>query len=205
MTLIEKIIAKHQEDREVIKAMRARHAEELRTIEEFQAKREAALLEHGDMTAFAYVTDLYINGRDGKAATEKAKENIALNQTKIEAWLLKMLNQVGEGIRTSFGTVYRTRRESISVSDFDAFTQNVMLQDAAKAINDHITVKGQLTEEELVQLIHDNMHLELLNKAVNKTAILELMGDSAKDGSRPNAPPIGINYTSIATVGVRKA
>lgn len=206
MTLIEQIIAKHQEDREVIKAMKQRHAAELLVVEEFQAKREAALLERGDMTAFAYLTDLYINGRDGKAETEKKKANIALDQAKIEAWLLKMLNQVGEGIRTEFGTVYKSRKESVSVADFDMFVDNVMLKDAAEKVCEKLL--GVVTPPQLeliIKTIHDNMHLEYLNKAVNKTSILELMGDPAKDGSRPNSPPAGLNYVALQCVGVRKA
>ena len=205
MTIIEQIIAKHQEDREVIKAMKQRHAAELLVVEEFQAKREAALLERGDMTAFAYLTDLYINGRDGKAETEKKKANIALDQAKIEKWLLKMLKSVGEGIRTEFGTVYKSRKESISVADFDMFVDNIMLQDAAEEILIYMECHGQPSKEEIVEMIHCKMHLEYLNKAVNKSAILELMGDQAKDGSRPNAPPAGLNYVALECVGVRKA
>ena len=206
MTIIEQIIAKHQEDREVIKAVKQRHAAELLVIEEFQAKREAALLERGDMTAFAYLTDLYINGRDGKAETEKNKANIALDQAKIEAWLLKMLNQVGEGIRTEFGTVYKSRKESVSVADFDMFVDNVMLKDAAAEVASYFGSHGSdKINADIIALIHNHMHLEYLNKAVNKTSILELMGDPAKDGSRPNSPPTGINYVALQCVGVRKA
>ncbi len=209
--LILKIIAKHQEDREVIKAMKQRHAAELLVVEEFQAKREAALLERGDMTAFAYLTDLYINGRDGKAETEKKKANIALDQAKIEAWLLKMLNGVGEGIRTEFGTVYKSRKESVSVADFDMFVDTVMLKDAAGEIaekyaaqcDDPAVRPKQIAD--IVALIHQHMHLEYLNKAVNKTAILESMGTRNKDGSYEKAPPAGLNYCSIQCVGVRKS
>lgn len=206
MTLIEQIIAKHQEDREVIKAMKSRHAEELQVVEEFQAKREAALLERGDITAFSYFVDLFINGRDGKAEKEKEKANISLDQAKIEAWLLKMLNQVGEGIKTEFGTVYKTRKEGVSVGDFDMFVDQNMLKDAAYAVADELFGEDTSIEiiESIVSTIHKHMHLEYLNKAVNKTAILELMGDAAKDGSRPNPPPAGVNYTAIQTVGVRK-
>lgn len=206
MTLIERIIAKHQEDRDVIKAMKQRHADELRVIEEFQAKREDALLEQGDITAFAYMTDLFINGRDGKTETEKAKANIALNQTKIEKWLLKMLNQVGDGIKTEFGTVYKTRKEAVACADFEMFVKFAMLPDAAAALADAMGFNH--TPEVLGQIIttlYEHLHLEYINKAVNKTAILELMGEQAKDGSRPNTPPAGVNYTAIQTVGVRKA
>lgn len=201
MSLSLRIIEKHKEDREVIKALKAKHAEELRVLEEFQSKRETALLETAGIEAFEYLTDLYVNGRDGKAATEKAKENIALNQAKIEAWLLKMLNTVGEGVRTSSGTVYKTRKESVSVSDFEMFVKCQMLPDVGQALE----AEYGITDTRILDIIYNALHIELLNKAVNKTAILELMGDAdKKDGSRPNSPPAGINYVAMATVGVRK-
>ena len=204
--IVPTIIQKYLADREVIKEMKKRHAEELRTIEEFQAKREAALLERAGIEAFEFFTDLFVNGRDGKAATEKAKESIAMNQTKIESWLLKMLNSVGEGIKTSAGTVYKTRKESVTCQDFEMFVDQNMLKDAAVAVAEALGFEplpetvARITEE-----IHNNMHLELLTKAVRKEAILELMGEPAKDGSRPNTPPAGVNYVAIQCVGVRKA
>lgn len=208
MTLIEQIIAKHKSDREVIKQMKARHAEELRTIEEFQAKREAALIERAGVEAFSYMVDLFINGRDGKAEVKKQEANISMDQAKIESWLLKMLNQVGAGIKTEFGTVYKTRKEGVSVADFDMFVEENMLKSAAQAVIIALEEGGVQFPADydlnFVSVIKHHMHLEYLNKAVNKTAILELMGDAAKDGSRPNPPPAGVNYTAIQTVGVRK-
>lgn len=209
--ICKQIVAKYRADREVIKEIKKRHAEELRSIEEFQSKREAALLERGDMEEFGFFTDLYINGRDGKSEVEKKKESIALDQTKIEHWLLKMLNQVGEGIKTEFGTVYKTRKESITCSDFEMFVGSVMLKDAAEKIADHYAAQcadpavhaHQVSN--ILNLILTNMHLEYLTKAVRKEAILELMGDQGKDGSRPNTPPAGVNYVAIQCVGVRKA
>lgn len=210
--LLLKIIAKHQEDRIRIKELKAKHAEELRVIEEFQSKREAALLERGDMTVFGYLTDLYVNGRDGKAEAKKTEANISMDQTKIEHWLLKMLNQVGEGIKTEFGTVYKTRKESVTCADFDMFVDSVMLTDAVDALYKSLgpALEDQLAiifgrKEDMVKVLHQHMHLEYLTKAVRKESILELMGEPNKDGSRPNTPPAGVNYVAIQTVGVRKA
>lgn len=211
MTILEQIIDKYLADRQQIKEMKQRHAEELRTLEEFQAKREAALLERGDMTCFSFFVDLYVNGRDGKAEKKKEEENISLNQAKIEAWLLKMLNQVGEGVRTEFGTVYKTRKESVTCQDFEGFCAHVLIPDAAKAVLDYLDPEylseneGTTKLSEITNLILNHMHLEMLTKAVKKEAVLELMGEPAKDGSRPNSPPFGVNYTAIQTVGVRKA
>lgn len=205
--LVQKIIAGHMADRVRIKELKARHAEELRVIEEFQSKREAALLERAGIEAFSYLTDLYINGRDGKAEKKKEEENIALNQTKIEAWLLKMLNQVGEGIKTEFGTVYKARKESVTCADFDVFVDVNMLADAAKAVAEKLLGTATPPQLELIiKTIHENMHLEMLTKAVRKESCLEIMGEAdPKTGARPNPPPAGVSYTSIQTVGVRKA
>lgn len=214
-TLLEQIINKHKEDRIRIKELKAKHAEELRVIEEFQSKREAALLERGNMTCFGYLTDLYVNGRDGKTEAKKTEANINIDQTKIEHWLLKMLNQVGEGIKTEFGTVYKTRKESVTCADFDLFVDSVMLKDAAESVLSKLMYETNLTvpdetNEQILEIIrstiHQNMHLEYLTKAVRKESILELMGEAdPKTGSRPNTPPAGVNYVAIQTVGVRKA
>lgn len=198
--LVCKIIEKHKADREVIKEMKKRQAEELRVIEEFQKRREDALLEKAGIEAFEYFTDLYVNGRDGKAEKKKEEADISLNQSKIEAWLLKMLKGVGEGIKTSSGTVYLTRKESVNCADFEMFVSQNMVKSAVEAL----MAKEDWTADEVAETIMQNIHLELLTKAVNKTAVLELMGDAQKDGSRPNVPPAGVNYVAIQTVGVRK-
>lgn len=208
MNLIEQIISKYLEDREKIKILKQKQAEELRLLEEFQAKRETALLERVvdfDVKVFAFFTDLYINGRDGKSEAKKAEANISLAQSKIENWLLKMLGKEGKGVLTEFGTVYKSRKESVTCQDFDLFVDQNMLKDAAKAIQSLFTPAHALSLEAITQIIHDNMHLEMLTKSVRKEAILEIMGEPAKDGSRPNAPPAGVNYVAVQCVGVRKA
>lgn len=207
--IVPQIISKYLEDREKIKAIKAKHAEELRVLEEFQSKREAALLDLAGIESFGFMTDLYINGRDGKASKEKEKEDISLNQSKLEAWLIKHLNQVGDSIKTAFGTAYLTRRESVSVADFDAFITHNMLPDAADAVISKLELEtGEICtipKAEIIEVLRSHMHLELLNKSVNKSAVLERMGDTGKDGSRPHTPPVGINYVATRVVGVRKA
>ena len=207
--IIQQIINKHQADREVLREMRKRHAAEIREIEEFQAKREAALLERGDLTCFDFFVDLFINGRDGKAEKEKEKENISLNQTKIEAWLLKMLSSVGEGIKTAHGTVYKTRKESVTCEDFELFVRENMVKSVAKVIAEKLlgghAPEDVATIDSITNMILENIHLEFLNKAIAKAPVLELMGEQAKDGSRPNTPPLGAKYVALTTVGVRKS
>lgn len=218
--LNQKIIAKYLEDREAIKAMKKRHAEELRTLEEFQSKREAALLERViefDMDVFAFFTDLFVNGRDGKAEAEKNKASISMDQASIEKWLSGMLGKSGVGVKTTSGTVFKTRREIVSCGDFELFVRENMVKGVVEAVIDRVRLGGVecwpdgtirsigVTSDELTTLIMSNLHLELLNKAIAKAAVLELMGEQdPKDHSRPNPPPAGANYVAIQTVGVRK-
>ena len=202
--LIQKIISKHHEDQEKIKALRAKHEAELSELLAFQEKREQALIEGADMTAFSFLTDLFIQNRDAKSQKEKEKEEIGTKQSAIEQWLLKMLMTVGDGIKTEFGTVYKTRKESVTIADFDVFLNANILAPVAKSIIETFEQEAVYTVDDLVQLIRKAMPVELLTKGVNKTAALELMGDQAKDGSRPHSPLAGTNYVAIQTVGVRK-
>ena len=203
--LIQKIISKHHEDQEKIKALKAKHEAELSELLAFQEKREQALIEGADMTAFSFLTDLFIQNRDAKSQKEKEKEEIGTKQSAIEQWLLKMLRTVGDGIKTPAGTVYLTRRESVTVADFDTFMNVNLLTPVAKTIIETFEQEAVYTVDDLIQIIRQTMPIELLTKGVNKTACLERMGEAdSKDGSRKNPPPAGTNYTSIQTVGVRK-
>ena len=202
--LIQKIIQKHHEDQEKIKALKAKHEAELSELQAFQEKREQALLEGADMTAFSFLTDLFIQHRDAKSQKEKEKEEIGVKQSAIEQWLLKMLRTVGDGIKTPAGTVYLTRRESVTVADFDTFMNVNLLTPVAKTIIETFEQEAVYTVDDLIQIIRQTMPVELLTKGVNKTACLERMGEQGKDLSRPLPPPAGTNYVAIQTVGVRK-
>lgn len=202
--LIQKIIQKYHEDQEKIKEVRARHEAELSELLAFQEKREQALLDGADMTAFSFLTDLFIQNRDAKSQKEKEKEEIGTKQGAIEQWLLKMLRTVGDGIKTPAGTVYLTRKESVTVADFDTFMNVNLLTPVAKTIIETFEQEAVYTVDDLIQIIRQTMPIELLTKGANKTACLELMGEQDKSGARPNPPPAGLNYTAIQTVGVRK-
>ena len=202
--LIQKIIQKHHEDQAKIEALRAKHEAELSELLAFQEKREQALIEGADMTAFSFLTDLFIQNRDAKSQKEKEKEAIGAKQGELEKWLLKMLMTVGDGIKTEFGTVYKTRKESVTVADFDTFMNVNLLTPVAKTIIETFEQEAVYTVDDLIQLIRHTMPLELLTKGVNKTACLERMGEQDKSGSRPNPPVAGTNYVAIQTVGVRK-
>lgn len=196
------VIETYLKDREKIKALKRQAREEVEKIEAFQRKREDFLLAREDMEVFEFMTDLFVNGRDGKAEKEKEKQDIGLRQEAIEKWLLKMLSKVGEGIRTSAGTVFKTTRESVTVEAWDSFLEAEILRPAAEAL---AGLLAGAPIDQIEEILRTSAHFEFLNKAVNKTACLEQMGEKdEKTGSRPNPPPAGIKYCAISTVGVRK-
>jgi hypothetical protein len=202
----QQIIDKYHADREAIRGIRAEADAKVAAIEQFQANRENYLLTLEDPAIFDFLTDLYINGRDGKATAEAKKKDLGLQMKEIEKWLLKMLDKLrSTGFKTEYGVVFPTRKEGVSVEDFDALLDFAILRPIAEAL----LVEGagkdvESTVESLTAFLKTLPHFEFLNKAVNKTAVLETMGDQdEKDHSRPNPPPPGVKYTAIRTVGVR--
>lgn len=203
----QQIIDQYLIDREKIKRIKAKAAEAIASLEAFQSNREAYLLKQEDPTLVEFLTDLYINGRDGKAAAEAKKKDIGLKQSEIEAWLLKMLDKLkSKGIKTEFGTVYPTRKEGVSVADWDAVLDFAIVKPTAVALAALVNkADDNILLDEIAQVIHTSAHFEYINKGVNKTAVLEYLGEQdPKDHSRPNPAPPGVNYTAIRTVGVRK-
>lgn len=209
---IRQIETKYKEDRERIREIRRAAEAEVAQIEKFQKAREDYILATDDVEAFGFLTDIYLNGRDGKAEAEKRKENIAVDMKRIEEWLLKMLTKVGDGIRTEFGTVYKTRKEAVSVADFDAYFEAEIIRPAVKTFlqeySMYIDGIGEYDESldvHVTQMFKASLHLEALTKAANKTYVLEKMGEQdKKTGARPNPAPPGVNYLAFQTIGVRK-
>ena len=207
------IIEQYLSDREKIRRIRKAADEAVAAVEQFQSNRETYLLQQDDPTIVDFITDLFLNGRDGKAASEAKKKDIGLKQAEIEKWLLKMLDKLkSKGIKTEFGTVYPTRKEGVSVADWDAFLEAEILNPAGRRLCEELEFIGMdglpqpAKLELIVSAIRTAAHLEFINKGVNKTSVLERMGEKdEKTASRPNPPPAGVNYTAIRTVGVRKS
>lgn len=122
------------------------------------------------------VVEVYISTRNQikemeDELAEKLKPLKALQDTR-ERYLHQRLTEMGaQNTKTAFGTVYQTRKESVTVSDW-------------AILLDHIKKENRY---------------DLLNRAVNKTVALEIMGDE-----RQNQPPPGVSYSSVATVNIRK-
>jgi hypothetical protein len=104
---------------------------------------------------------------------EETLKPLKILQEKRESWLLQQLGELGlKNAKTEYGTVYKARKESVTMAEWDAFVDWVKVNDK----------------------------FEFLNKAVNKTAVLEMMGEE-----RDQPIPPGVNYVSIQTVNIRKS
>jgi hypothetical protein len=119
------------------------------------------------------VVEAYTNSREDIRALEDKISEIKAVQAKREEWMLSQLEKDGlQNAKTQHGTVYKTLKESVTVGDADAF----------------------------FEWVRENDKFEFLNKAANKTAVLELMGEK-----RSETPPPGVNYSATRAVGVRKS
>ena len=118
------------------------------------------------------VVEAYVSSRADIKTLEDQIEKIKEVQRKREEWLLGQLQTQGlQNMKTMHGTVYQTLRESVTVGDWDS----------------------------LLGWVREGERFEYLNKAVNKTAVLELMGEKRED-----VPPPGVNYSAAKIVGIRK-
>lgn len=123
------------------------------------------------------VVEAYVKTRQEIQALEKELEAklqpLKAMQEKREQYMLGQLNEIGaKNVKTAHGTVYTAVKESVTMGDWDSF----------------------------LNWVKEGERYEFLNKAVNKTAALEEMGDE-----RNHQPPPGVNYTAIRTVQVRKS
>lgn len=124
------------------------------------------------------VVQAYIATRDDIAARKKkfdeeVKELKEL-QTKREKWLQQQLDDAGQESATvkGAGTYFKKKNEYVSVDDMDTF----------------------------VQFLEQNKAWDLLNKAVNKSAALERMGEDRDLSKVP-----GLKYSSEIEVQVRRS
>ena len=114
-----------------------------------------------------------------------------------EMYMLGLLQESGaQNMKTKHGTCYILTKESVTMGDWDAFENWAISSPLAKAL-DAVDIPVEVKNDIFVQF-KNLAHTEFLMHGVAKTPVLDLM----KEG---NPPPAGINYTSIKTVGVRKA
>lgn len=120
------------------------------------------------------VLEAYTSSREAIKNLENEIAEIKVLQTKREEWLLgELIKQGAQNIQTKHGiTVYRLRKESVTVGDGEVF----------------------------MNWVRETEKWEFLNKAANKTAVLEAMGED-----RTEPPPPGVNYVATAAVGIRKS
>jgi aspartate/methionine/tyrosine aminotransferase len=119
------------------------------------------------------VTAAYTASREEIRGLKAQIEKIEELQEKRANYLLQQLQKDGlQNVKTQHGTVYLSLKESVTVSDADSF----------------------------FQWVRDNDKFEFLNKAANKTAVLEAMGDK-----RNEQPPPGVNYSAVRVAQIRKS
>ena len=119
------------------------------------------------------VTAAYTASRDVIRELKAQIEKIEELQERRATYLLQQLQKDGlQNVKTQHGTVYLSLKESVTVGDADAFFQWVRVNDK----------------------------YEFLNKACNKTSVLEAMGDK-----RNGLPPPGVNYTAVRVAQIRKS
>ena len=124
------------------------------------------------------VVKAYIDTRDKIALLAKAHKEQVAELTKLqdarEKWLDQQLDASGtdSGKVTGVGTYFRKKKEFVSVDDMDTF----------------------------VEFLSTHKAWDLLNKAVNKSAALERMGDDRDLSQVP-----GIKYSSEMELQVRRS
>lgn len=130
-----------------------------------------------DAITIEKVIQAFVKTRDEieaiEAETKQRTAALKERQKKQQAWIQRHLEEQGlKSAKTDYGTAYINIVESVKVGDWDDLLEHVL----------------------------NTQSFELFNKAVNKTAVLELMGDN-----RENSPPPGVKYTSIREVRVRRS
>ena len=123
------------------------------------------------------VVEAYVATRDEIAVLNKQhKEKIAVMdelQTKRVKWLQEKLDESGdESAKTAHGTYFKKKTEYVGVNDMDAF----------------------------ITFLKENEAWDLLNKAVNKSAALERMGEDRDLSKVP-----GLKYSSEIEVQIRRS
>jgi hypothetical protein len=148
------------------------------------------------------VVEAYFKTEDKiKRITAKAEKMLApleKFQTARKAFCGKLLTeQQGQNIKTAAGTAFFKKQEFVNVADWDAFVEKELLARLVPALCKSTGVDE--SEEKLLQILKDSFPYELLTKAVNKMAVLEIMGEN-----RENVPPAGINYVSKQVVQIHR-
>jgi len=124
------------------------------------------------------VVEAYINTRDHIAALKKQckeeTDKLEALQNKRVKWLQQQLDESGQDSASikGVGTYFKKKSEFVSVGDMDTF----------------------------IKFLDENKAWDLLNKAVNKTAALERMGEDRDLSKVP-----GLKYSSEIEVQVRRS
>lgn len=111
---------------------------------------------------FDTIVQAYLKTRDEIKEKEAAhKEEInklkEVQQRREDYLHLQLVEQKLKNVKTEFGTIYKTRKESVTVKDWESF----------------------------LSWVKENDKYEFLNAAANKTAVLDAMGDEREQAPPP--------------------
>lgn len=120
------------------------------------------------------VVAAYVKTRDTIKFLEKKLEDdlapLKQLQEAREAYLLKQLDaNKCQNMKTEHGTVYQSRKESVTVGDWDA----------------------------LLGWVRENEAWEFINKSCNKTSCLEAMGDERTEAPPPGVNYVAVRVAQI--------
>ena len=141
------------------------------------------------------VTKAYVTTREEIRGLKSQIEKLDELQEKRASYLLGQLQKDNlQNVKTNHGTVYTALKESVTVADWDAVVDYVIAP-LKEMLECSLGVGGVD-----MRIIKNQLRLEVLNKAVNKTACLEQMGDD-----RSQAPLPGVNYSAVRVAQIRKS
>lgn len=147
------------------------------------------------------VVSAYVSTRDEIARLQselddKLKPLQKLQEVR-ETYLMTQLNDIGaKNINTPHGTVYQVRKESIKVSEWESFLRWAIINPILGGIRE---LNAGIDVGKVSDMMKSVIKSEFFNRAVNKTSVLEMMGNERKD-----PPPPGVDYTAIRAIQIRR-
>lgn len=204
-----------------IDGLRAELEEKIKPMLEKQEARYNWLRENGFPMEF--LVQIFVRDRERKRLlTYEIEKIIDPLQSEREQHMTAVLqaHSSGQFNAIGWGTAYPDLKEQVSVENWDAFIEGAILTPVVSVLSKTLSAAQaegyEVSDEELAEVIKDALPLNLLNKAVSKSAVLDRMGemedildDKGKKTGEKQRPfgdkiPPGVKYNAFRTVKVRK-
>ena len=144
----------------------------------------------------------YVELRNEKKALEAEAElkvqTVKDKMEKIELWLLaKMAEDGTNSYRTDAGTAYKSEKASVTIADATIF-KNFVFEPAVEALTTHLQATNGVVDPATVLLIlQTSTRWDAVDFRAGKKGVQEFVEHHGR-------VPEGLNYTTFATIGVRK-